>query len=187
VFRGLNRSAFRRFAAGDVALANARGAGLNAGMKKILLALAATFLAPALLSAAEPVASPEAVMLKVVDQFLDGFNQGDAKLMMAAGSEQMSILDEFPPHEWHGAGALTKWLSDYAADAAKHGITNGSVSIGKPSHIDVNDDDAYVVMKANYSFKRRGKLEEQIGSVITITLHKGTDGWKITGWAWAKR
>ena len=58
-------------------------------MKRILIVLAATVLA-ALLSAAEPVASPEAVVLKVVDQFLDGFNQGDAKLMLARDSELKS-------------------------------------------------------------------------------------------------
>ncbi len=156
-------------------------------MQKILIALAAALVAAAPIFAAEPVASPEAAVLKPVYQFLDGFNKGDTKMMLAASAAEMSILDEFPPHEWHGAGAFAKWMSDFDADAAKHGITGASVSVGKPSNINISDADAYVVMKANYSFKRRGKLEEEIGSVITITLHKGEDGWRITGWAWAKR
>ncbi|SDS33108.1 hypothetical protein [Opitutus sp. GAS368] len=156
-------------------------------MKKILIAFVATILTAAQIPAAEPAVSPEAAVLKPVDQFLDGFNKGDTKMMLAAGAEQMSILDEFPPHEWHGAGAFAQWMSDFDADAAKHGITNGSVSAGKPSHIDITGADAYVVIKANYSFKRRGKFEEEIGSTITVTLHQGADGWRITGWAWAKR
>jgi opacity protein-like surface antigen len=156
-------------------------------MKKILIALVAIVVIAGPAAAAETAVSPEAEVMKVVYQFLDGFNKGDTKMMLAAGAEQMAILDEFPPHEWHGAGAFAKWMSDFDADAAKHGITDASVSVGKPSHIDVTDADAYVVLKANYSFKRRGKLEEEIGSSLTVTLHQGVDGWRITGWAWAKR
>ena len=156
-------------------------------MKRILIALAALLLAAGLLPAAEPVVSPEAAVMKAVNQFLDGFAKGDTKMIEAVIADQMAILDEFPPHQWHGTGAFAQWMKAYDADAAKHGITNGSVSAGKPSHIEINDDDAYVTMKANYSFKRRGKMEEEIGSMIIATLHKGTDGWRITGWAWAKR
>lgn len=156
-------------------------------MKRVLIALAAAFLTAALASAAEPVASPEAAVMKTVDQFVEAFNKGDTKAMLAAGQEQMAIIDEFPPHVWHGAGAFAQWMSDFDADAAKHGITNPAVSIGKPSHIEVADADAYVVLKVNYSFKRRGKLEEEIGSMLTVTLHQSADGWRLTGWAWAKR
>ncbi len=156
-------------------------------MKKFLTALAAIVLTATLWPAAEPVVSPEAAVMKVVDQFLDGFAKGDTKMITATIAPEMAILDEFPPHAWHGTGAFAQWMHDYEADAAKHGITHGSVSAGKPSHIDINDDDAYVTFKANYSFKRRGKLEEEIGSTVTVTLHKGADGWRLTGWAWAKR
>ncbi len=156
-------------------------------MKRILIALAATLLTAGLMPAAEPVVSSEAAVMKTVDQFVNAFNKGDTKAMLTVGQEQMSIIDEFPPHEWHGAGAFAKWMSDFDADAAKHGITDPAVSIGKPAHIDVTGDDAYVVLKANYSFKRRGKLEEEIGSILTISLHKSAAGWRLTGWAWAKR
>ena len=156
-------------------------------MIKIFIALAAIVLTAGSSRAAEPVVSPEAAVMKVVDQFLDGFAKGDTKMIMATIAPEMAILDEFPPHAWHGAGAFAQWMSDYDTSAAKHGLTNGSVSAGKPSHIDVTDDDAYVTFKANYSFKRRGKLEEEIGSTVIVALHKGADGWRLTGWAWAKR
>ncbi len=156
-------------------------------MKKILVALALTvFAAGPIPALAQTSAAAYTGVMKTVNQFLDGFNKGDAKMMLTAGAEQMSILDEFPPHEWHGTGAFAKWLSDYDADAAKNGITGASVSLGKPRHLDVTGDDAYVVIPANYAFKRKGKTEEEINSIITITLHQGADGWRITGWAWAK-
>lgn len=145
--------------------------------------IAAAGLTPAF--AQTPASAGDAVMA-TVGQFLDGFNKGDAKAMLASGSDQMSILDEFPPHEWHGAGSFAKWLSDYDVDATRNGITDGFVTFGKPTHLDVTVDRAYVVIPADYAFKRKGKPESETGSIITITLGKGAEGWKITGWAWAK-
>lgn len=150
-------------------------------MKKILLTLAL-----ATLIVGPVAASEKTEVLAPVLQFLDGFNKGDLKLMLAAGAEQMSILDEFPPYEWHGAGAFSKWMSDYDLDAQKNKITDGVVTFGKPTHVDVSGDRAYVVMPADYAFKQNGKATGEVGSIITITLQKGPTGWRITGWAWAK-
>lgn len=103
-----------------------------------------------------------------------------------ACTDQASIIDEFPPHEWHGAGACAKWLSDYDADARKNGITDGFVTLHTPRHIDISADLAYVVVPANYTFKRKGKPVKETNSMLTLTLQKGVAGWRITGWAWAK-
>jgi len=40
----------------------------------------------------------------VVHPFVDGFNKGDMKMMSATCAEKAAMLDEFPPHECHGAG-----------------------------------------------------------------------------------
>jgi len=121
-----------------------------------------------------------------VHQFVDGFNKGDTKTAVAACAEQTSIIDEFPPHEWHGMGACLNWANDYDADARKNGITDGMVTIGQPRHIDITADRAYVVVSANYTFKKKGKLVKEIGSMLTLALQRGEAGWRITAWAWAK-
>ena len=130
--------------------------------------------------------TPGAAVVAAVHQFVDGFNKGDMKIMAASCAEQASILDEFPPHEWHGAGACAKWAADYDADAKKNGITDGVVTISVPTHVDVTGDRAYVVVPANYSFKIKGRAVSEIGSVITLALQKSAGGWRITGWAWTK-
>jgi ketosteroid isomerase-like protein len=160
--------------------------GLPNTMKKITLALASLFIAGLSPVSAQTPSSPEAAVMAVANQFLDGFNKGDEKAMLAAGSDQMSIIDEFPPHEWHGAGSFAKWLADYDIDAKRNGITDAFVTFGKASHVDVTGDDAYIVLSADYAFKRNGKPEAETGSILTISLHKGPDGWRMTGWAWAK-
>src|ERR1019366_7953756 len=101
-------------------------------------------------TAQTPGASQTAVVA-VIHQFVDGFNKGDMKVMAESCADQASILDEFPPHERHGAGACAKWASDYDADAKKNGITDGAVTLSTPTHVDVTADRAYVVVTANYN------------------------------------
>ena len=150
-------------------------------MYRMFMAIAAVTAA----TAQTPGAAQTAVMA-VVHQFVDGFNRGDMKVMSATCADQASILDEFPPHEWHGAGACAKWANDYDADAKKNGVTDGVVTLSTPTHVDVTGDRAYVVVPANYSFKQKGKPVGKTGSIITLALQKTGAGWKITGWAWAK-
>lgn len=150
-------------------------------MQKILIALTI-----AILAAGTAVASEETVVMAPVHQFVDGFNKGDTKAAVAACAEQTSIIDEFPPHEWHGVGACLNWANDFDADAKKNGITDGIVTLSKPRHIDITADRAYVVVPADYSFKKNGKAMKETGSMFTFALKNGTDGWRIVGWAWSK-
>ena len=143
-----------------------------------LLALALTTATPAL-------ASDETDVMATVNQFVDGFNQGDLKTA-AARAGQMSIIHEFSPHLWQGSGAFPKWIDDFDADAKKNDIADGFVTLNKPRHVDVTGDRAYVVAPAIYAFKQEGKAMKETGSIITIALQKNTAGWRITAWAWAK-
>ncbi len=147
----------------------------------LFLALAVTGLVAAPSGAAE---KDDAV--KAVHQFIDGFNKGDVKSALAACAEQTSIIDEFSPHEWHGAGACAKWAADFDVDARKNGITDGVVTLGTPRHVDVNGDRAYLVVPADYAFKMKGKDMKELGSTLTVALQKGATGWHIIGWAWTK-
>jgi ketosteroid isomerase-like protein len=148
---------------------------------KLSLALALVVLAA--LSAA---ATEKTDVMTTVHKFVDSFNKGDVKTVAATCADQASIIDEFPPHEWHGAGACAKWMDDYDADAKKNGITDGIVTLGVPLHVDVTADRAYVVVPANYKFKKNGKLVRETGSTLTIALQKSEAGWRMTGWSWAK-
>ena len=125
-------------------------------------------------------------VMSAVNQFVDSFNKGDAKTAAAACAEQTSIIDEFPPHEWHGAGACSKWMNDYDTDAKNRGITDGLVTLGKVRHVDVSGDLAYVVVPADYAYKMKGKPIKETGSILTIVLGKRAAGWRITAWSWSK-
>jgi ketosteroid isomerase-like protein len=131
-------------------------------------------------------AQESSTVMAAINKFVDAFNKGDVKTATAACAEQTSIIDDFTPHEWHGAGACSKWMSDYDADAKKNALTDGFVTLGKARHVDVSKDVAYVVVPADYAYKMSGKPVKESGSMLTVALRKGAAGWRITGWSWSK-
>lgn len=149
-------------------------------MRKSLFALAV-----ALLAQAPAAAAQQTEVLAVVRQFIDGFNKGDVASAIAACAEQTSIIDEFPPHEWHGTGACAKWAADFDAFGKQNGITDPVVTLGTPKHNTVTGDVAYVVIPASYDYKEKGKPMKQAGSLLTVALRKGPAGWRITAWSWS--
>jgi ketosteroid isomerase-like protein len=150
-------------------------------MRKMFIALSL-----AVLVAAPAAASDQTDVPAVVQKFVDGFNKGDTKAAAAACADQTSIVDEFPPYEWHGMGACAKWMADWDADAKKKGITDAIVTLGTPRHVDVTGDRAYVVVPTGYAYKVKGAPAKQSGSTLTIALQKGAAGWRITGWTWTR-
>ena len=151
-------------------------------MQKLLVAVVIIVSAAGLAAASE-----QAEVMAPVHQFVDGFNKGDAPSALATCASETAIIDEFAPFQWSGAGACSAWASAYEVDAKKNGITEGFVTLGKPRHVDIVGDRAYVVVPANYSFKQNGKPMKEIASTFTLTLHKEAPGWRITAWSWSKQ
>ena len=78
----------------------------------------------AVVGAGPVVASQEADVMAPVRQFVDGFNKSDIKMAQAACADQTVIIDDFPPHEWRGSGATSKWFRDLARMAKKNGMSD---------------------------------------------------------------
>jgi predicted lipoprotein with Yx(FWY)xxD motif len=153
-------------------------------MHKIFIALAAAAMSAIAVAPETAAASTETDVMAAVFQWLGGFNRGDMKTAVTACAAQTSIIDNIPPHEWHGAGACSKWAGDFSAYVRKNGITDWEVTLGKPRHVTVTDDRAYVVVPATYMGKQHGKPVTEPGSIWTLALQNEKAGWRITGWAW---
>jgi hypothetical protein len=142
-------------------------------------------LSVAAFAAAPVAASDKTDVMAVVHQWVDGFNKGDTKSALAACADEGAIIDDIPPHEWHGSGVCSKWMSAYDAWATKNGITDGNATPGKARHIDVDGSSAYVVLPMTLTFKDHNKPMKEPGALVTMSLTKGDSGWRITGWSWA--
>ena len=98
----------------------------------------------------------------------------------------VSILDEFPPHEWHGPTACADWWKAYNAYNEKSGITDTDGKLGTPLTVDVNEDRAYFVAPFTYTYKQHGKSIKETAS-LAVALRRTQAGWRITGWAYSKQ
>ena len=141
-------------------------------------------LAVAMVGAGPVVASQETDVMAPVRQFINGFNKSDIKTAEAACTDGIFIIDDFPPHGWGGSDAISKWLHDLDTFEKKNGTSDPSVILGKPRHIDVTGDHAYVVVPTKLSYKKKGQLVKETG-LMTLALRKGAAGWRIAAWSWA--
>jgi len=148
----------------------------------VAFTLAVTLLPVAALAADAP---DKKDVMAVVNQFCDSLNKGDVKTALATCAAQSTIIDEFPPYHWQG-NACTDWANDFDAFNKKSGITEPIAKVGKPRHVDIAGDRAYVVAPATYTYKEHGKRMTESHSTMTFALQKGADGWRINGWAWSK-
>ncbi len=152
---------------------------------KFTKTLALAILAIAITSAPILAASSDPAVMATVQQFINGFNRGDTKAMLATCATEASVIDDFPPHEWQGAAACADWYAAYTANNEREGITNGFVTVGKPWYQSVSGNRAYIVLPATFAFKQRGKPVTEGNAVFTLALRKSAASWRITGWAWS--
>ena len=150
-------------------------------MHKVIAALFAVALTAKSASASETLD-----VMRTVWQFVGSFNKGDVKTALGDCAAQSSIIDEFPPYSWQGATGCADWSNDFDAYIKKNGMTGPKVTLGLLRHVDVSGDRAYVVVPANFTFKKNGKRINERSSIWTLALQKVADSWRITGWAWAK-
>lgn len=151
-------------------------------MRKILSAFALIMQS---LAAMQVLASERTDAMAPVHQLVDGFNRGDWKSAVEACAASASVIDDFPPHAWQGSGCQ-EWADGFVALSKQEGITQARITLGKPRHVDVTGDRAYIVVPVRLEFRVKGK-SKRLPSLLTAAVHKEAGGWRITGWAWADR
>ena len=134
-------------------------------------------------------ASDKDDVVGVVNRYLDNLaTEHPEKVQVALGlcDSQVSILDEFPPHAWHGPTACADWWKELLAYDEKSGITNGDATLGKPWTVDVTGDRAYFVAPMTYTYKQNGKSVKE-SAAFAVALKRTQAGWRITSWTYAKQ
>jgi len=154
-------------------------------MHRIIAALltAAVMAGPA--SASDKISTSDKIdVMRPVREFVDSFNRGEMK---TACANQSTIIDEFPPYLWQGATACADWSNDFDVFREKNGIVDPKITLGLGQYIDVVGDRAYVVVQAHLTFKQNEKRVSERDPLLTVSLQKVADTWRIAGWAWSKR
>lgn len=129
--------------------------------------------------------TPDAGVMAPIQKFIDSFNKGDTAAAAAthAAEADLTIMDEVPPYLWRGAKAFQAWSAALEDDAKKQGITEPMVTLSAPIRTEQQNEHAYVVVPAVYTFTQRGTAMRE-ASHMTFVLKKGAGGWLIHGWTW---
>jgi hypothetical protein len=105
-------------------------------------------------------ASDKSEVVDAVHRYLDNLDPDHPERLQTAFSmcdSEVSILDEFPPHEWHGPTACTVWWKGLLAYDDQNGITDGDATLGTPQTVDVSGDHAYFVAPMTYKYKQHNR------------------------------
>lgn len=132
------------------------------------------------------VASEKFDVVAAVHRYFDNLDQDKLGTALTMCDSHVSILDEFPPHEWHGPTACADWWKALNAYDEKEGIAAGAAALGTAWTVDVTGDRAYFVAPATYEYKQHGKPVKESHAVFTVALRRTEAGWRITGWTWSK-
>jgi ketosteroid isomerase-like protein len=119
-----------------------------------------------------------------VRQFVEAFNRNDVDGMQAACTEMTWIIDDFPPHEWSGRHATSSWYREMARMAPGYGMSEWSIALGEPRHVNASADLAYVAVPVDVRWLQDAKPAER-ACMMTMSLRKVADGWRISSLAWA--
>lgn len=131
-------------------------------------------------------ATPDATAVTAVfSRAIAAFNSGDLRAWTATCASPAGIIDEVPPHAWHGASACSDWWSSYQSDAKATHVTGGIVTLGKPWHATIDGSSAYIVWPASFSYRLSGKPAREAG-IFTVALTKASGNWLISAWSWAQ-
>jgi hypothetical protein len=123
-------------------------------------------------------------VVAAVRRYLDSLNKQETASAMC--DSHVSILDEFPPHEWHGPTACADWWNALNAYDEKNGITDGDGRLGTPLIVEVTGDRAYFVAPMTYTYKQHGKAVKETAS-FAVALKRTQAGWRITSWAYSEQ
>lgn len=148
-----------------------------------ILAIAAAMLTPAIAHAAAP-AQPPAEMLRAAYAVADASATVNAGLFKTAMTSNPTIVDEFAPYAWTGAGAIDRYTAALKAWLSANGLADLRVVIDTPRYWDVSGDRAWMSLPATFIYNAGGKANAEAGAYAMVFVRTGGH-WRISSWAWS--
>jgi hypothetical protein len=91
------------------------------GFKRVAVA-GMTIVFAVAISSGSAVASEKTDVVAAVHRYFDNLGKDTLETALAMCDSHVSILDEFPPHEWHGPTACADWWKALNATTKKKGL-----------------------------------------------------------------
>ncbi len=120
-----------------------------------------------------------------VESYAKAITVGDPSKSPSFCEANSTVVDEFAPHLWTGAGC-SGWAKSFVAMEHREGISACTAAVGPKGNVTIEGATAYAVYPTTVSCTKKGKLFADHG-IWTFVMHKGAGGWKIASWTWSTR
>ena len=150
-------------------------------MKPISLAFALVLGLSTGARAAEAPAADKAVVASISD-FVAAVNRGDQAGALTHFTSDATITEDVAPYRWQGPDAGAGWMKAMWENSQKAGVTEVVMTVGAPTHVQVEGDRAYAVMPGALTLKGKGPTLHanlQAGSAA-----KTIGAWRIGLMSW---
>ena len=151
-------------------------------MKPVSLALVLALALGATVQAAEAPAADKAVVASI-SELVAAVNRGDQPAALAHFTPDATITEDVAPYRWQGPDAGAGWMKAMFENSQKAGMTEVVMTLGAPTHVQVEGDRAYAVMPGALTLKGKGQTLHATG-VLTFALQKTANAWRIGLMSW---
>lgn len=127
--------------------------------------------------------APSAVMLAAAERVaLFMQTRDDTYLAETFSQEGVTIIDNFPPHVFHGEDAVGEWAAGFRRHA--DGLADLQYSFGTPCDATQAGDTAFFTLPTTWTGTSQGKgFSEEGGWAFVLSREGGA--WRVKGYGWA--
>lgn len=118
-----------------------------------------------------------------VERHIATLNRAKPSAIAADFEEDCVIVDAFPPFLWRGPGAASRWWRDMETAIAPAGLDRVDFRLDEWQRAFVATDSCFASARATARIAGPAFAVEASG-VLTLTLKRYGDGWKIASWGW---
>lgn len=127
--------------------------------------------------------TPDAAMMAAPEALAHFLETGDAALLEEVFSDgDVTILENFPPHAFHGQPGLAQWRALMSAHVGAIGDLRHT--FGAPQDFALVDGVVHFTLPTRWRGVRDGRPFNELGGWTFVQVREGDD-WRIRSYGWA--
>jgi hypothetical protein len=150
-----------------------------------ILALAVLLAMPCMTAAtAETTEQEKGQVLAVLQAVAEEWSNTQAMPSTSHFEAALTVVDNTPPYLFQGPEAVQSWLRAYR-ETQSPAATKAKTSLHflEPRTIEIEGARAYIAVPAEWTVTLDGRSDVSHG-VVTATLNRSSQGWRIAAWIW---
>lgn len=130
--------------------------------------------------------APSAAMMAPVQRLVDFMTKlPPGEHTDAFVQHGLTIVENFPPYLFRGAGAAADWERGFRKHASDDDYTELAVQFEPARDFSVTGNRAYFCLPTKWTGRTHGRPFEEHGAWAFV-VERGADGWHVLGYGWGE-